>query len=49
MKSLTIVLVLSLIGCVNPYTKFYRATADAQTMPGYVASSEPLKIYTTND
>jgi C-terminal processing protease CtpA/Prc len=49
MKSLILVLALSLIGCVNPYTKFYRTIADAKTMQGYVASSEPLKIYTTND
>lgn len=50
MKPLLVVLVLSsLVGCVNPYTKFYRPTADVKTMQGYVASSEPLKIYTTND
>jgi hypothetical protein len=50
MRRLTQVLVaVALAGCANPYAQFYKQTADAKTLPSYIPSAEPLKIYTTND
>lgn len=50
MTRLTAVLAVLLIsGCANPYSQFYKGMLDARVRPGYIAPTEELKIYSTND
>jgi len=35
--------------CANPYSQFYKGVPDARIRPGYIATTEQLKIYSTND
>ena len=48
-RFLLLSLYLVLTACANPYEKFYRGVPDARTTPNYIPSTEPLKIYATND
>jgi len=38
-----------LIGCVNPYTKFYRGEQDATKFPNYAQNTGELLIFSSND
>ncbi|MFZ5723857.1 MAG: PDZ domain-containing protein [Pseudomonadota bacterium] len=49
MKKTLILIAALLSGCTNPYAKFYQGMPDARVRPGYVPSSEPVKIYSSND
>jgi hypothetical protein len=40
---------ISLVACVNPYTKFYTGKPNGQDVPSYAPASGPLQIYTTSD
>lgn len=44
-----VLVVLALAGCANPYSQFYRGTPDARVLPSFVASAQPLRIYSTDD
>ena len=49
MKPLVLVLLVLLAACVNPYQKFYQGVADARTQPTYLASTQPLQVYSSSD
>ena len=49
MRKLLVCLALVLSGCANPYAQFYKGQSDARLMPGYIPSSEPVKIYGSDD
>jgi hypothetical protein len=48
-RFIQVLVAVALGGCANPYAQFYNQTVDAKSLPSYVPSSEPLKIYTTSD
>lgn len=49
MRRLVFSLSLLLVACANPYSQFYRGIPDARVRPGYIATTEELKIYSTSD
>lgn len=48
-KIMLLFLVALLSACVNPYGKYYRGTEDARTTQGYVPSTQPLQIFSTDN
>jgi PDZ domain len=38
-----------LSGCVNPYAKWYQGADNGRSLPWYQATSEPVKIFTTDN
>ena len=49
MKPLVLVSLVLLAACVNPYQKFYQGVPDARVSPAYQATTEPLRIFSSND
>ncbi|WIM04713.1 MAG: PDZ domain-containing protein [Candidatus Nitricoxidivorans perseverans] len=49
MKASILFLSLLLAACANPYSQFYRGIPDARVRPGYIATTEEVKIYSTSD
>ncbi len=49
MKKSILFLTLLVTACVNPYAKFYSGMENAKTHPNYIHSTEPIKIYSSND
>lgn len=41
--------VISLVACVNPYTKFYDGKPNGRDINNYVAVTEPLQVYRSNN
>jgi hypothetical protein len=46
---LSIMSIMMVTSCANPYAQFYRGYPDARTLAQYEPSAEPLKIYTTDN
>jgi len=49
MNRLVLFAAVLLSGCANYFADYYRGMPDARLRPGYIASTEPLKVYSTND
>jgi hypothetical protein len=49
MKRLILFAAVLLSGCANYFSEYYRGMPNGRLRPEYIASTEPLKIYSTND
>lgn len=48
LRGLLLLAIVSISAC-NPYSQFYQGESNARSLPGYIPSNEPVKIYSSNN